>query len=30
MYKAVTRDISVSVEPEYLADRSSPGEGRYF
>jgi ApaG protein len=30
MYKAVTRDISVSVEPEYVAERSAPGESRFF
>jgi ApaG protein len=30
MYRAVTRDISVSVVPEYLADRSSPREDQYF
>ncbi|MGL5117185.1 MAG: Co2+/Mg2+ efflux protein ApaG [Beijerinckiaceae bacterium] len=30
MYKAVTRDVSVSVEPEYLAERSAPGDDQYF
>lgn len=29
MYSAVTRNIEVSVEPFYLADRSDPDEGRY-
>jgi ApaG protein len=29
MYRAVTRNIEVSVEPFYLADRSDPDEGRY-
>ena len=30
MYVAVTNDIEVTVEPEYLADRSEPDEDRYF
>lgn len=30
MYVAVTHDIEVTVEPEYLADRSEPDEDRYF
>lgn len=30
MYRAVTRQIEVSVEPFYLADRSEPDESRYF
>lgn len=30
MYRSVTRDIEVSVEPFFLAERSEPGEGRYF
>jgi len=30
MYRAVTRNIEVSVTPEYLSDRSAPGEGEYF
>ena len=30
MYVAVTHDIEVTVEPEYLAERSEPDEGRYF
>ncbi|MDP3897590.1 MAG: Co2+/Mg2+ efflux protein ApaG [Mesorhizobium sp.] len=29
MYRAVTRNIEVSVEPIYLADRSDPAESRY-
>ncbi|WP_186398417.1 Co2+/Mg2+ efflux protein ApaG [Stappia sp. P2PMeth1] len=29
MYRAVTRDIQVTVEPHYLADESSPDEGRF-
>jgi ApaG protein len=29
MYRAVTRNIAVNVEPFYLADRSDPEEGRY-
>jgi len=29
MYRAVTRNIEVSVEPMYLADRSDPAESRY-
>ena len=29
LYRAVTRDIEVNVEPFYLADRSDPDEGRY-
>lgn len=29
MYQAVTRDITVEVEPFYLDDRSEPAEGRY-
>ena len=29
MYRAVTRNIEVNVEPYYLADRSDPAEGRY-
>jgi ApaG protein len=29
MYRAVTRNIEVNVEPFYLADRSDPEEGRY-
>jgi ApaG protein len=30
MYKSVTRDIEVTVTPQYLADRSSPESGEYF
>ena len=30
MYTATTKRISVSVEPRYMADRSDPGEGRFF
>ena len=30
MYRAVTRNIEVVVEPFYLADRSDPAENRYF
>ncbi|MBV8841148.1 MAG: Co2+/Mg2+ efflux protein ApaG [Alphaproteobacteria bacterium] len=30
MYQSVTRDIEVTVTPEYLADRSSPESGEYF
>ena len=30
MYSSVTRDIRVTVEPKFLADRSEPDEGRYF
>jgi len=30
MYRAVTRDIQVTVKPQYLADRSSVEEGRFF
>ena len=30
MYVAVTREIEVSVEPFYLAERSDPDENRYF
>lgn len=29
MYRAVTRNIEVNVEPFYLADRSDPGESHY-
>lgn len=29
MYRAVTRNIEVNVEPFYLADRSNPDESRY-
>jgi ApaG protein len=30
MYAAVTRDIKVTVEPTYSAERSDPEEPRYF
>jgi ApaG protein len=30
MYRTVTRNIEVTVEPQYLADRSSPDQGQYF
>jgi ApaG protein len=30
MYRAVTRDIEVKVEPFYLEDRSDPSEGQYI
>ena len=30
MYKALTDDIEVRVEPSYLADRSEPASSRYF
>jgi ApaG protein len=30
MYQAITRDISVTVEPQYLADRSEPARQQYF
>ena len=29
MYRAVTRNIAVKVEPFYLDDRSDPAENRY-
>lgn len=29
MYRAVTRNIAVTVEPFYLADRSEPADDRY-
>ncbi len=29
-YQATTHDIRVSVEPEYLDDRSEPGRSHYF
>lgn len=29
MYSSVTRSIRVTVEPTYLEDQSSPGEGHY-
>src|SRR4051812_36096979 len=30
MYRSVTRNIEVSVTPQYLTDRSSPESGEYF
>jgi ApaG protein len=30
MYQSVTRDIEVTVTPQYLSDRSSPETGEYF
>ena len=30
MYQAVTRNIEVSVTPEYMPERSSPDSGEYF
>jgi ApaG protein len=30
MYRAVTRDIRVTATPQYLADRSSAEDGRFF
>jgi len=30
MYRAVTRGIRVTVKPQYLADRSSAEDGRFF
>lgn len=30
MYQTVTRNIEVTVTPEYLTDRSSPTTGEYF
>ena len=30
MYIAKTKRITVTVEPRYMADRSEPGEGRFF
>jgi ApaG protein len=30
MYRAVTRGIQVTVKPQYLADKSSPDQDRYF
>ena len=29
MYRAVTRSIQVTVQPSFVEDESSPGEGRY-
>jgi ApaG protein len=30
MYRAVTRDIEVTVEPNFLPEKSSVSDGRYF
>lgn len=30
MYRATTRNIQVTVTPEYSSDRSAPDEGEYF
>jgi ApaG protein len=30
MYRAVTREIQVTVTPAYLAEQSNPDKGRYF
>jgi ApaG protein len=30
MYQATTHGIRITVEPEFMPDRSAPGEGRYF
>ena len=30
MYRAVTHDIEITAEPRYLADQSSPDQGRWF
>lgn len=30
MYEAVTRDIRVRVEPQYVEDQSSPDENHFF
>jgi ApaG protein len=30
MYRAITRQIEVTVEPNFLAERSSAEDGRYF
>jgi len=30
MYRATTRDIRITVTPQYLADRSSAADGRFF
>jgi ApaG protein len=30
MYRAITHNIQITVEPEFLADRSSPEGNRYF
>jgi ApaG protein len=30
MYRAVTRDIEVTVIPDFMPDRSSPGDAQFF
>jgi ApaG protein len=30
MYRATTRNIQITVRPEYLAERSSPKDGEFF
>lgn len=30
MYRATTRNVQITVTPEYSSERSSPGEGEYF
>jgi ApaG protein len=30
MYQAITRDICVTVEPQYLSDRSEPAKRQFF
>ncbi|HEX5508055.1 MAG TPA: Co2+/Mg2+ efflux protein ApaG, partial [Pseudolabrys sp.] len=30
MYRAVTRNIEVTVKPRFVSERSSPGNGYYF
>jgi ApaG protein len=30
MYSQITRDVEITVEPEFMADRSEPDQGRYF
>ncbi len=30
MYRAITQDIQIVVQPEFMADRSEPSEARYF
>jgi ApaG protein len=30
MYQAITRDITVTVEPAYMTDRSDPAKRQYF
>jgi ApaG protein len=30
MYSLSTKDVEITVEPEYLAERSEPDQGRYF